>query len=117
MFTKIFHSKANPSKLTVPKALRGKVFSHSLFLLSSSLFLPPVHGKGQTLLKCLGREESALHKAKSDGAAYSINQKLISQLITMGDFPLKPQYLQKICNSKDFSPSVKISSNGPSRRA
>ena len=66
------------------------------------------YAKSDTLLICLGREEEAYHRAKNTGAAYQLNQKLIAKLVTSGGVRPKPQYLRKICHSKDFVPSVEF---------
>ncbi len=66
------------------------------------------HARQKTLFICLGEEESALHKAKSTGAAYQLNQKLIAKLTATNNIQVKPEFLKQICQSQDFSPSVKF---------
>ena len=61
-----------------------------------------------TILHCLGKEESIIHRAKSDGPLYKLNQALINKLSSISSLNVKEEYLQKICNPQDFSPSVEF---------
>jgi hypothetical protein len=49
------------------------------------------------LLKCLGKEEEALHKAKVTNVNYYLNQRMIESIITLKYASIKPVYLEKIC--------------------
>jgi hypothetical protein len=82
------------------------LFLFGLSLLSSSLCNAKI--KVNPLLKCLGDEELRLHKAKSTGPAYFINQALVNELIGANNINLRPNYLNQICNSTAFSPSVTL---------
>lgn len=57
------------------------------------------------LLRCLGVEEQRLHKAKSQGPEYQLNQQLISELVQVQNVDLRPELLKKICSSAVSSPS------------
>lgn len=60
------------------------------------------------LLRCLGSEEQALHKAKSLGPDYQLNQQLISELIQVQNVDLAPEYLTKVCPLKITNPSRRL---------
>lgn len=60
------------------------------------------------LLQCLGAEESRLHKEKSQGALYRLNQEFINELASSNDISLKKHFVDEVCNSKIHSPSVAL---------
>lgn len=60
------------------------------------------------LMACLGAEELALHRAKSTGPAYFLNQHFIKELSTLYGLNLKKDVLKKICQSGAYSPSVNL---------
>jgi Mor family transcriptional regulator len=60
----------------------------------------------QSLLKCLGEEEKALHLKKDLGPTYDLNQKLISEVIQIPKVKIQDSILSSICRSK--SPSWKL---------
>ncbi|GAB4015475.1 MAG: hypothetical protein Fur0010_14550 [Bdellovibrio sp.] len=58
------------------------------------------------ILHCLGNEELTIHKAKTDGPVYFLNQLFINELSSFNDVEVKESELNKICQQKDFAPSV-----------
>ncbi|OFZ22667.1 MAG: hypothetical protein A2202_01190 [Bdellovibrionales bacterium RIFOXYA1_FULL_36_14] len=61
------------------------------------------------LLYCLGDEEESLHKNKTVGAIYKINQIFIEEFSLFNQIYLKSQYLQEICYSTStYSPSINL---------
>jgi hypothetical protein len=54
----------------------------------------------------LGKEELQLHKNRSNGPLYYLNRHLVGELASFDNLELKKKYLNQICHSKDFSPSV-----------
>jgi len=60
------------------------------------------------VLRCLGAEEQRLHKAKSQGPEFQLNQQLISELIQVESIDLSPTYLSLVCNYKENYPSKKL---------
>lgn len=60
------------------------------------------------LLECLGQEELILHKNHVTGPNYRLNQFLIEELAAASDIQLKENYVNLVCNEKDFSPSVAL---------
>lgn len=72
-----------------------------LGLLSSDIYAAP-----NLLLQCLAKEETALHKEKSQGALYRLNQDFLNELASSNDITLKKNFVDEICASKKHSPSV-----------
>ena len=60
------------------------------------------------VLVCLGQEELILHKKKETGPVYKLNQYLIGELAAANHITIKDRFVDAICNSKDFSPSVNL---------
>ena len=58
------------------------------------------------LLQCLAKEETLLHKQKSQSALYHLNQDFLNELASSNDIALKKNYVDEICNSTKHSPSV-----------
>lgn len=58
------------------------------------------------LLQCLAKEESLLHKEKSQSVLYRLNQEFINELASTNDIALKKNFIDEICDSKKHSPSV-----------
>ncbi len=80
------------------------------YLILLTFFLFPLLSKAapSEILRCLGVEEQRLHKAKSQGPEYQLNQQLISELIQVRHLELSPQFVTEICSSKVSSPSKKL---------
>jgi hypothetical protein len=62
----------------------------------------------KTIFQCLGREEALIHKKKLMGALYNLNQRMINTFIVSSDLQLRPEFIQEVCSSKSFSPSVNL---------
>ncbi len=58
-------------------------------------------------LLCLAEEELVIHKNHETGPLYHLNQLFLNELMTIGEFKLKDEHIQKICSKKNkFAPSV-----------
>ncbi|WP_034729823.1 hypothetical protein [Bacteriovorax sp. BSW11_IV] len=66
-----------------------------LILLSFSLSLHTL--ASGTIIECLGREELVLHKKKSTGPLYKLNQYFIIEASALQKLSLKEKYFEKIC--------------------
>jgi hypothetical protein len=80
-----------------------------LSILIATVFLysiRPLAAAPNLLLQCLAKEESRLHKEKSLGVLYRLNQEFINELATSNDISLKKNFVDEICQSKTHSPSV-----------
>lgn len=58
------------------------------------------------LLQCLAKEEETLHKKEIQNALFRLNQEFVNELASSNDINLKKNYVDEICKSRDFSPSV-----------
>lgn len=62
------------------------------------------------LLQCLAKEETQLHKQKSQGALYRLNQDFLNELASSNDITLKKNFVDEICTpgkqALKHSPSV-----------
>ncbi|MDD0853511.1 hypothetical protein HBN50_10395 [Halobacteriovorax sp. GB3] len=59
------------------------------------------------ILKCLAKEELIIHKKKSTGPLYRLNQTLINGVSSLGSMPLKKDFYQRICGENiTNSPSL-----------
>lgn len=77
-----------------------------LLILLSFLSLSPVMAK-TTIIECLGKEELILHKTKSTGPLYRLNQFFINEVSTLQSLSLKESYFEKVCGPKiKTSPSL-----------
>lgn len=85
-------------------------FQFKLFLLVNFLTFPilTASSKPNALLVCLGQEELKLHKSKTVGPIYTLNQLFINFLSSSPDLHVKDKQLKGICEGKDFSPSVNL---------
>ena len=72
------------------------VLFFTILLLSNSIF----GADGHKLLKCLGKEEKKLHKSRSTGPHYQLNQKFINEMTGFRKVDIKNKYLNKICHKK-----------------
>lgn len=71
-----------------------------LFGYSSILVAAPNY-----LLQCLAKEEEQLHK-RSQSSLYRLNQDFVNEFAGSNDITIKKNYIDEICQSKKFSPSV-----------
>jgi hypothetical protein len=67
-----------------------------------------IYAAPNLLLQCLAREESHLHKQKTQGVLYRLNQEFINELATSNDIALKKNFVDEICSSKKHSPTVAL---------
>jgi hypothetical protein len=58
------------------------------------------------LLQCLAKEEEFLHKKEIQNALFRLNQEFVNELASSNDINLKKNYVDEICQSKEYSPSV-----------
>ena len=77
----------------------------TLIILSLS-YGTEIYASPNLLLQCLAKEEGLLHKEKSQGVLYRLNQEFINELASSNDIALKKVYVDEICTSKIHSPSV-----------
>lgn len=80
---------------------------------SFALFLTLFIGYGTSalaapnmLLQCLAKEEERLHKKEMQNALFRLNQEFVNELASSNDINLKKSYVDQICHSSTFSPSV-----------
>jgi len=66
------------------------------------------HAKANELMSCLGQEELKIHRSKSTGAAYFLNQLFINELSALYGVNLTKKSLAIVCEPSDFSPSVNL---------
>lgn len=60
------------------------------------------------LLQCLAKEEEMLHKRPMQNALFRLNQDFVNELAGSNDITVKKVYVDQICGSKTFSPSVAL---------
>lgn len=72
----------------------------------SVLFLPSLSHSNE-VLKCLGREELRLHRAKDIGPRYRLNQVFINRL-SSNSINIKPKYIKLICRNAPLPPSLTL---------
>jgi len=61
----------------------------------------------QNILHCLAKEEEKIHRQKSEGPLYRLNQYFVSQLAGLTGVKLKDRYFEMICH-KNRSESLKL---------
>lgn len=102
--TNFLHYKTLILKLTGNLGLKKSL----LVILTCLLILPNSRAQVNPLMACLGQEELRIHRTKTFGPVYFLNQLFISELATIYGLTLKTDVLDEVCQSKDFSPSVKL---------
>ena len=60
------------------------------------------------LMACLGQEELKIHRSKTTGPIYFLNQLFINELATIYGLSLKQSVLDEVCQKGLFSPSVNL---------
>lgn len=65
-----------------------------------------IHATPNMLLRCLAKEEEKLTKKNTQNALYRLNQEFVNELASSNDIMLKKTYVDQICYSKEYSPSV-----------
>ena len=83
-----------------------KKFSYTLLLTVIIGYNTQIYAAPNFLLRCLAKEEEALHKKNVQNALFRMNQEFVNELASSNDINLKKKYVDEICHSKDFSPSV-----------
>lgn len=63
------------------------------------------------VLKCLGREELRLHKAKNTGPQYQLNQIFLNEIASNNTISIKDEFVADICQNKTIPPSVMLLKN------
>lgn len=58
------------------------------------------------LLQCLAKEEESLHKKEIQNSLFRLNQEFVNELASSNDINLKKKYVDEICHSKEYSPTV-----------
>jgi len=77
-------------------------------VLVNVIFLQQASGKISNTIKCLAQEELIIHKAKTTGPVYHLNQRLINYFSTISAIDIKASYYPEMCNHPSFSPSVSL---------
>lgn len=75
---------------------------------SAILYGTEIYAIQNPLLQCLAKEESLLHKEKNMGPLYHLNQEFINELASSNDITLKKNFIEEICQTKTYSPSVAL---------
>jgi len=83
-----------------------KTFLAALILTASLSYSAEIYAAPNMLLQCLAKEEERLHKKEIQNALFRLNQEFVNELASSNDINLKKFYVDEICNSKAFSPSV-----------
>ncbi|MGZ3790433.1 MAG: hypothetical protein ACXVLQ_18010 [Bacteriovorax sp.] len=78
----------------------------ALALLIGLLTGAEIYAAPNLLLQCLAKEETQLHKEKSQGALYRLNQDFLNELASSNDIALKKNFIDEVCQGKRHSPSV-----------
>lgn len=64
--------------------------------------------RSNQLIYCLAQEELIIHEKKFGGALYRLNQTLINELVSWNDIHLLPNYTNRVCQDRPFSPSINL---------
>lgn len=86
--------------------LKTTLWTISLTILIS--FSAEIKAAPNLLLQCLAKEEESLHKKETQNAVFRLNQELVNELASSNDINLKKTYVDQICGSKTYSPSVAL---------
>ena len=60
------------------------------------------------LLVCLAKEEEQIHKSKTSGPVYELNQTFMNEFSTVNRIDLKEDYYKNICLNPNYSPSIAL---------
>ena len=71
-------------------------------------FSPEIKAAPNYLLRCLAKEEESLHKKNIQDALFRLNQEFVNELASSNDINLKKIYVDEICLSKSYSPSISL---------
>jgi hypothetical protein len=83
-----------------------KNLSCTLILITTIGYSAEMHAAPNMLLRCLAKEEDRLNTKPTQNALYRLNQEFVNELAATNDINFKKTYVDQICNSKDYSPSV-----------
>lgn len=83
-----------------------KNLSLGLILITSLGYTAEIYAAPNMLLRCLAKEEEKLNKRETQNALFRLNQEFVNELASSNDINLKKIYVDQICHSKDYSPSV-----------
>ena len=77
------------------------------FMLTVSLgYSAHTYAAPNLLLQCLAKEEESLHKKEIQNSLFRLNQEFVNELASSNDINLKKKYVDEICHSKEYSPTV-----------
>lgn len=65
-----------------------------------------IYAAPNMLLQCLAKEEERLHKKEQQNALFRLNQDFVNELASSNDINLKKNYVDQICHSSEYTPSV-----------
>ena len=65
-----------------------------------------INAASNRLLHCLAKEEEMLSKRSVQNALFRLNQEFVNELASSNDIMLKKSFVDQICQSKEYSPSV-----------
>ncbi len=65
-----------------------------------------IYAAPNMLLQCLAKEEERLHKKEQQNALFRLNQEFVNELASSNDINIKKNYVDQICSSSEFTPSV-----------
>jgi hypothetical protein len=85
-----------------------KVYFQTLTLCFILIFSIASEAKQNKLLRCLAKEEEILFKKTKQDALYRLNQEFVNELASSNDISIKNNYLNEICQSRTYSPSVSL---------
>lgn len=75
-----------------------------LVFISSTLWA----AKERQMLKCLGAEEKRLHQKKETGPIYTLNQRLIEEMVQIPEVDISDENFKQICMKPYVSESWKL---------
>jgi hypothetical protein len=86
--------------------LSRKCYQLVVILAIFGALIPQSWAKNSTLIHCLAKEETHMHRNKLGGPLYQLNQTLINELTGLGDFDFVSPYKEMVCGKNEFPPSV-----------
>lgn len=81
-------------------------FSRLFIFVTSILLSTEIYAAPNLIIQCLAKEETQMHKAKTQGALYHLNQDFLNELASTNDIVLKKHFVDEICPGKLHSPAV-----------
>lgn len=85
-----------------------KTMFTTLFLTAAIGYSAEIYAAPNMLLQCLAKEEERLHKKETQNALFRLNQEFVNELASSNDITVKKNYVDQICQSSSFSPSVAL---------